>query len=210
MKEGFGMQADVAELDAGCGSDAAPKGSNGKVRLLSIDDLDGRTKAAQRARETQDDVLADLGGVENLSTLERLAASHVSVADAMITDVGVRWLRGDPVDPTAFATLVNTFNRSAAALGWTRRAKDVTPADDVSQWIEGRLAAKRKGADEPAADASAETAGDGTRVSDSPSGSDGQSDVAGVTRPASGEATRGADSLAAASPVSSEGGGDHG
>ena len=144
------LSFDGAEVDAGCRSDAKPKGGNGKVRLLSVDDLDGRTKAAQRARETQDDVLADLGGVENLSTLERLAASHVSVADAMVTDLGVRWLRGDPVDPTAFATLVNTFNRSAAALGWTRRAKDVTPKDDVTEWIEGRLAEKRKPAGESA------------------------------------------------------------
>jgi hypothetical protein len=201
------MQAEAGEIETGCRVDAAPKGGNGKVRLLSIDDLDGRTLAAKRARETQDDVLADLGGAESLSTLERLAASHVSVADAMITDVGVRWLRGDPVDPTAFATLVNTFNRSAAALGWTRRAKDVTPKDDVTEWIEGRLAEKRKPADASAADASAETPGEGERASDVPSESE---TPAGHPFPAaSGDALRDADPAGGAgSPVNSSGGAD--
>jgi hypothetical protein len=178
------MQADASAVDAGPRSDAAPKGTNGKVRLLSVADLDGRTKAAQRARATNDEVLADLGGAENLSTLERLAASHVSIADAMITDFGVRWLRGDPVDSTIFATLVNTFNRSAAALGWTRRAKDVTPRDDVSEWIEGRLASKRRGAGEAASDAAAEATSEGGATSEATNESQGHSECAGSNDPA--------------------------
>ncbi len=46
--------------------------------------------------------------------------------DAMITDLGVRWLKGERVDPGALATLQNVFNRTATALGWKRRQKDIT------------------------------------------------------------------------------------
>lgn len=119
------MASDTATVETGNGHDTSAK--NGKVRLLSIGDLDGRTRAAQRCRESRADVLADLGGADNLSTLERQAADKVALLDAMITDQGVRWLRGESIDPTALATLINTFNRTAAALGWQRRSKDVTP-----------------------------------------------------------------------------------
>jgi len=48
---------DAAEI----AQDSAPKA--GKVRLLSLDDLDGRTRAAQHVRDTRQDVMAD-GGCE--------------------------------------------------------------------------------------------------------------------------------------------------
>jgi len=98
-----------------------------KVRLLTLDDLDDRTRAAQVVREMRAEIIADLGGETTLSTLERSAIDHVALTAAMIRDVGVRWLKGDEVDPAAVATLVNAYNRTAAILGWQRRAKDITP-----------------------------------------------------------------------------------
>lgn len=109
-------------------SDSAPKG--GKMRLLTLDDMDGRTRAAQHVRDTRAEVVADLGGEDQLSTLERATVDHVSLLDAMVKDIGVRWLRGDSVDASAVPTLINAFNRSAAALGWQRRTKDASP--DIS------------------------------------------------------------------------------
>ena len=106
---------------------AAPKGG-GKVRLLTLDDLDGRTNAAKYVRETRDEVIGDLGGEGHLSTLERIAVDNVVLTAAMLRDAGVRWLIGQTVDPNVVATLQNTFNRSAMALGWQRRARDVTPS----------------------------------------------------------------------------------
>ena len=38
----------------------------GKTRLISMDDLDRRTRAAQAAIETRDAIVADLGGAEQL------------------------------------------------------------------------------------------------------------------------------------------------
>jgi hypothetical protein len=114
------VAADTREIEAGS------EAKGGKVRLLALDDLDGRTRAGQFVRETKEAVLADVGGEDDLSVLERLAIDNVTLTAAMIRDAGVRWLKGEPIDPAAVATLANSFNRSADKIGWKRRAKDVT------------------------------------------------------------------------------------
>ena len=107
-----------------------PPERHSKVRLVSMAQIDRRTKAAQIALETKDAIIADLGGVERLSTLERLMAENAAVSAAILRDAHVRWLRGEPVPVSEIATLENTFNRTAAALGLNRRAKDVTKSID--------------------------------------------------------------------------------
>lgn len=135
------MTADVAEIEAGRAADTAAK-QGGKARLLTLDDLDGRTRAAQMVKETRQEVVADLGGIDRLSALERGAVDHVSLLDAMIKDAGARWLTGDPVEVASIATLINAFNRSASVLGWQRRAKDVTP--DLHAYARQAAAAKQE------------------------------------------------------------------
>ena len=105
-----------------------------KVRLLTLEDLDGRTRAAQCLRETRSDIAADLGGDDGLSTLERIAVDNVAMMAAMLKDAGARWLQGQSLEVADIATLNNTFNRTAAALGWQRRAKDITP--DLSAYAQ--------------------------------------------------------------------------
>lgn len=109
-----------------------------KVRLLTLDDLDKRTRAAQFAHETRDRVCEDLGGADGLSTLEAIMADNVAVTAAMLMDAKVRWLRGEDVDVAAVATLTNTFNRTAGALGIKRRAREVAP--DLRTYIANRAA----------------------------------------------------------------------
>jgi hypothetical protein len=101
-----------------------------KTRLLSMTDLDNRTRAYQVAQETKAAIIADLGGRDRLSTLELLQIENVSVDAAVLRDMQVRWLKGDKVLPTEIATMENVFNRTAAALGTQRRAKDATPTLD--------------------------------------------------------------------------------
>lgn len=98
-----------------------------KVRLLTFDALDGRTAAYQHATETRDAITADLGGADRLSTLERIMIENAAMTAAVLRDAHVRWLKGQPVPATEIATLENTFNRTAAALGTARRSKDITP-----------------------------------------------------------------------------------
>ena len=97
------------------------------MRLYGLDDLDGRTKAYQYVHETIADITADLGGADHLSTLKSTNIEHTAMLAAMFRDAAVRWLQGDDLDPAAIATLQNTFKRSADALGWQRRQRDITP-----------------------------------------------------------------------------------
>jgi hypothetical protein len=48
------------------------------VRLLTTADLDRRTKASQIALEIRSAIMADLGGEDRLSTLERLMVENAA------------------------------------------------------------------------------------------------------------------------------------
>jgi hypothetical protein len=108
----------------------------GKTRLISMEDLDRRTKAAQMALETKDAIMADLGGADQLSTLERIACEHASLAAAVTQDAYARWLKGQEVPLAELATVQNSFLRIAGTLGFQRRAKDVT--GDLYEYLEAK------------------------------------------------------------------------
>jgi len=132
------VQPEAIEIEIGRNTDAGAKG--GKTRLLCLESLDGRTRAAQAVRSLKDQVTADLGGEDRLSTLERAAINNVAMASVMIEDLSAKWLLGQDVNPTELATLVNTFNRSADKIGWTRRSRDVTP--DLNAYLASKAAGK--------------------------------------------------------------------
>jgi hypothetical protein len=130
----------MASDEAAKAAEHAPKGRlgtqadlyqrpNSKVRLVTMEDLDRRTKAAQIALETKSAIMADLGGEDRLSTLERIMVENAAMSAAVLRDAHVRWIKGDPVPVSELATLENTFNRTAAALGLSRRAKDAMTID---------------------------------------------------------------------------------
>jgi hypothetical protein len=113
----------------GTAADTPRAGQSSKVRLVTMEDLDRRTKAAQIALETKSAIMADLGGEDRLSTLEKIMVENAAMSAAVLRDAHVRWMQGQPVPVSELATLENTFNRTAQALGLTRRAKDVTTID---------------------------------------------------------------------------------
>jgi hypothetical protein len=106
----------------------------GKTHLISMEDLDRRTKAAQMPLETKDAIMADLGGVDRLSTIERLMAEHAALAAAVTQDAYARWLKGQEVPLAELAVVQNRFMRVASALGINRRQRDVTP--DLNSYLE--------------------------------------------------------------------------
>ena len=134
------MAAEAVAIEAERPADTGAK-RDGKARLLTLDDLDGRTRAAQHVKDTRQEVMSDLGGEDRLSALERSAVDHVSLLDAMTKDAAARWLMGDPIEVSSIATLVNAFNRSAAVLGWKRRAKD---AIDLTAYARHMATAKQE------------------------------------------------------------------
>src|SRR5262249_33075812 len=72
-------------------------------------DLDRRTKAAQVALETKQAIMADLGGEERLSTLEKIMVENAAMSAAVLRDAHVRWMQGQAVPVSELATLENTF-----------------------------------------------------------------------------------------------------
>jgi hypothetical protein len=105
----------------------APAKRAGKARLLSLADLDSRTRAARIVAETRTHILEDLGGADRLSTIQLSLAEHLALNEAMLRDMAVRWLKGEHIEPTQVVTIQNTYNRTAAMLGIERQARDIAP-----------------------------------------------------------------------------------
>jgi hypothetical protein len=100
-----------------------------RLRLLTLEDIDKRTRAAVHARSLRDNIQADLAGVGTISTLKSIAIDNVAVMTVMLADIKTRWLQGRDIDIAGeLVPLMNLFNRSAGMLGLEADAKDVTPS----------------------------------------------------------------------------------
>jgi hypothetical protein len=100
---------------------------------LDLSDLDQRTNAAKHAQQVRADIEADLGGAENLSTMERIACQQIALVSAIANDGYARWLKGEPVAATELATVSNMFVRLGQTIGFSRRAKDISR--DINQYL---------------------------------------------------------------------------
>jgi hypothetical protein len=125
-------------MPSGSAAGAAPK-----ARLLTLADLDGRTRAAQAVRSTMTAIATDLGGSEHLSTGEHQIIKRAALTGAMLEDMAARWLLGEPVDPALYATLSNAERRLLETVGLKRRARDVTPT--LREYLASGLASPTTG-----------------------------------------------------------------
>jgi hypothetical protein len=98
----------------------------GKTRLRSLDDLDGRTSAAQHARQLVLNLENDLGGHNALSVGVRELVKRVALCGALLEDCEVRWLQGEKIDTGDYATLCNAQRRLLVTVGIDRIPRDVT------------------------------------------------------------------------------------
>jgi hypothetical protein len=119
------MQLDAAEIEAGCGRATASKV---RVRLLTLDELDGRTSAARLVRELIASIENDLGGAEALTEGQRQLVQRAAVLGAMIEDSETRWIGGAEFDAAAYLAQINAQRRVLATIGLERRTRDVTPS----------------------------------------------------------------------------------
>jgi hypothetical protein len=110
-------------------ADPAPKA--GKLRLLTLGHLDGRTAAARRARELIEAIQTDLGGSDRLSEGERQLVQRAAVLGAYIESCEVKWLGGEAVDLADYLAAINAQRRVLATIGLERRSRDVTPPDPL-------------------------------------------------------------------------------
>lgn len=110
-------------------------GSSSRVRLMSVADLDGRTRSAQRARDLRSQICSDLGGEETLSALKLQLAESVAILSAVIEDAQARYLSGQagPEILKTLTVLLNARRRDAQLLGLDRVARDITA--DIDAYI---------------------------------------------------------------------------
>jgi hypothetical protein len=101
------------------------KRARAKVRFLTLQDLDGRTLSAQRARAIVAGIEADVG--LDLSEAEKQLAQRAGVLGAIAEDREARWIAGEPFVATAYCTIINTQRRVLETLGIKRQPRDVTP-----------------------------------------------------------------------------------
>ena len=98
-----------------------------KSRLLTLSALDQRTAAYRVTTQLIAEITTDLGGEESLSAAERQMVQHGAVLGAYAADLETKYLQGKHIDLTTLCTILNTQRRCFDAVGYKRRAKDVTP-----------------------------------------------------------------------------------
>jgi hypothetical protein len=99
----------------------------GKLRVLTREALDGRTRARRQFDEIAEAIAADLGGTDNMSTIERELVEAFAGAALNVRAVNARVLLGENVDLTEQSVAISTMVRVASRLGTRRRPRDVTP-----------------------------------------------------------------------------------
>jgi hypothetical protein len=96
------------------------RNGRGKVRLLSRDALDGRTKARKQFDAIASGIAADLGGEDRLSTVQKHLVEAFAGCALTLNDINARALLGEPVDLLAYSQAVSTLVRIASRIGIAR------------------------------------------------------------------------------------------
>ena len=97
-----------------------------RARSLRISTAGGANGRSHKAA-----IMADLGGEERLSTLERIMVENAAMSAAVLRDAHVRWMSGEVM--SELATLENTFNRTAQALGLSRGLRTCSTSIAISR-----------------------------------------------------------------------------
>ena len=97
-------------------------------KLVTLEDLDRRSRAAQHAFEFRDKLLVERGGA--VSLLRHQMINTVAVLNAMIEDGLTRWVAGQDIDHVALLSLINARRREAEMIGLDPEPRDITPSID--------------------------------------------------------------------------------
>jgi hypothetical protein len=124
------MALDADVLASECGADSAE--SAAKIRLLTLDSLDGRTASAKLVRTLIEAIENDLGGNEHLSEGVKQLVQRAAILGAYIEHFEASWIKGEQFDSSEYLSAINAQRRVLATVGLERRARDVTDGTAVS------------------------------------------------------------------------------
>jgi hypothetical protein len=128
-----GEQPVIAAMPAANGDDAAvvlpAANGKGKIKLLTRDALDGRSKARRDFDTIHQRILSDISGgqPERVSTIDSYYAEAAAMLGLQINDFNTRRMLGQKVDLLEVCQTITTFVRVASRLPHGRIARDVTP-----------------------------------------------------------------------------------
>jgi len=117
-----------------------------RPQLLTRAELDGRTNAAKAFDRLVRDIEVDLGGPDQLSTIERALVEAFAGAAVTLQHLNTRLALGQEIDLGQYAQVVSAMVRVASRLGLRRRARDLTPSlSDLLREDQARQQAVAKG-----------------------------------------------------------------
>jgi hypothetical protein len=98
----------------------------GKIRLLTREELDGRTSACKQFDSIARGVCEDLGGERELSTVMKHLVEAFAGMAIQVNDCNARLLLGERVDIVEHSQACVTLVRIASRLGIKRVARDIS------------------------------------------------------------------------------------
>jgi hypothetical protein len=121
-------RADIAPAQPANGRDKRKRHVATKAQLLTRDTLDGRTNAAKLFDRLIADIESDLGGRDQLSTIEQQLVVAFAGACVTLEHLNCQLALGQKIDLTQHSSAVGAMVRVASRLGLQRRARDVGPS----------------------------------------------------------------------------------
>ena len=114
------MTLDAAQHDRRYQPDARAVGG-----VLSIDALDRRTRPYRRYETIRGAVLADMGGAENVSEVQRQLISKFATIALQLEVMEAAAIEGNEIDLDLFGRCAGHLRRIAETLGLARVPRDV-------------------------------------------------------------------------------------
>ena len=105
-----------------------------KPQLLTRAELDGRSNAAKFYDQLIIDIENDLGGRDNISTIEHGLIEAYAGAKVWLDNINTRLALGQQIDFSEHASAISALVKTASRLGLSRRSKNVTPT--LSEYID--------------------------------------------------------------------------
>jgi hypothetical protein len=105
--------------------DQRPMVAVGENYRPGLDGLDGRTIIARAIRQGCDEIIADQGGEDGMSTIRRKLIRRFMGVEILIEANEAKLVDGAEIDIAAHTTLLNAYVRLAKTLGIDRQARRV-------------------------------------------------------------------------------------
>jgi hypothetical protein len=125
------MALDTAQVQATNPAVTRPK--HAKIRLLTRAPLDGRTKARRQFDAIAKGIAGDLGGEDQLSTVQRHLIEAFAGTCIHVHDLNARLLMGEKVDILAHSQAISSLVRVASRLPVGRIPREV---ESLAQYLQ--------------------------------------------------------------------------